>query len=64
MTTFFGRKLEPLALPDWADATRATVHDPLWFLARQWQLGEFQGENASTPVRADVVTRSPLSCCC
>lgn len=58
MTTFFGRKLEPLALPDWADATRATVHDPLWFLARQWQLGEFQGENASTPVRADVVTRT------
>jgi hypothetical protein len=29
----------------------ARVHDPLWFLARQWQMGEHQGENASTPVR-------------
>jgi hypothetical protein len=28
----------------------ARVHDPLWFLARQWQMGEHQGENASTPV--------------
>lgn len=28
----------------------ARVHDPLWFLARQWQMGEHQGESASTPV--------------
>jgi hypothetical protein len=28
----------------------AAVHDPVWFLARQWQMGEQQGENASTPV--------------
>nr|WP_180204878.1 hypothetical protein [Pseudomonas sp. SbOxS1]NYU04878.1 hypothetical protein [Pseudomonas sp. SbOxS1] len=27
----------------------AAVHDPLWFLARQWQMGEHQGENASSP---------------
>ena len=31
----------------------APVHDPVWFLARQWQMGENQGENASTPVRVD-----------
>ncbi|ALL71387.1 hypothetical protein K788_0001814 (plasmid) [Paraburkholderia caribensis MBA4] len=31
----------------------ARVHDPLWFLARQWQMGEHQGENASTPVRVN-----------
>ncbi len=24
------------------------VHDPLWMLARQWQLGEFRGNNAGT----------------
>ncbi len=30
----------------------ARVYDPLWFLARQWQMGEHQGENASTPVAA------------
>jgi len=28
----------------------ANVHDPAWFLARQWQMGEHQGENASTPM--------------
>lgn len=39
----------------------ATVHDPVWFLARQWMMGEFQAENASTPVRVDyAVTHTPL----
>jgi hypothetical protein len=28
---------------------QARVHDPLWMLTRQWQLGEFQGEDAGTP---------------
>jgi hypothetical protein len=27
----------------------ATINDPVWFLARQWQMGEHQGENASSP---------------
>ena len=27
----------------------AAIHDPVWFLARQWQMGEHQGENASSP---------------
>ena len=29
----------------------ARVHDPLWLLGRQWQLGEIQGEDAGTPVQ-------------
>lgn len=28
----------------------ARVADPLWYLARQWQVGEFHGEDAATPV--------------
>ena len=34
----------------------ATVADPLWMLARQWQVGEFAGEDAASPVqiRAEV----------
>ncbi len=56
MPTFFADRLEPLPVPGPADATRGTVHDPLWFLTRQWQLGEFQGENASTPVKVEAVT--------
>lgn len=31
---------------------QARVYDPLWLLARQWQLGEFQGEDNGSPVRA------------
>ena len=30
----------------------ARVHDPLWLLARQWQVGEFRGEDAGTPIVA------------
>ena len=33
---------------------RAEVADPVWFLARQWELGEFQGEDASSPVRVTL----------
>ena len=32
----------------------AAVHDPVWFLARQWQMGEHHGENASTPVLVEL----------
>lgn len=38
----------------------APVHDPLWLLARQWQLGELQGENASSPVFAAYRLASAL----
>ena len=32
----------------------ARVHDPLWLLARQWQVGEFEGRDAGSPVVANV----------
>ena len=32
----------------------ARVHDALWFLARQWQVGEFQGKDAGTPAIIQV----------
>jgi hypothetical protein len=37
---------------------RAEVRDPLWMLARQWQLGEFDGEDAGTPVVAKMLTET------
>ena len=41
---------------------QARVHDPLWLLARQWQLGEFEGEDAGSPVEAHVAAEcSPLT---
>jgi hypothetical protein len=31
------------------ESLQARVRDPLWFLARQYQMGEFQGEDAASP---------------
>ncbi|MER5423920.1 hypothetical protein [Streptosporangium roseum] len=36
---------------DGARGFAAEVADPAWFLGRQWQLGEHEGEDASSPVR-------------
>jgi hypothetical protein len=36
----------------------AAVRDPLWFLTRQWQLGEFQGEDAASPAFISVTVQS------
>jgi hypothetical protein len=36
----------------------ARVHDPLWLLARQWQLGEFNGKDAGTPAIVQVAGTS------
>ena len=36
----------------------AAIHDPVWFLGRQWQMGEHQGENASSPIWADYALTS------
>ena len=33
-------------------ALRAEVRDALWMISRQWQLGEFKGEDAGSPVSA------------
>jgi hypothetical protein len=35
---------------DLTPGLEAHVADPLWFLARQWQTGEFAGEDAASPV--------------
>jgi hypothetical protein len=38
--------------PDFERALRAEVRDALWMLTRQWQLGEFHGDDAGSPVLA------------
>ncbi|MBB5717066.1 hypothetical protein [Sphingomonas aerophila] len=48
-------RLEPQSLSgEPAQALTARVHDPLWLLARQWQFGEFDGEDAGTPVAVEL----------
>lgn len=43
--------------PDIAEALEARVKDPLWFLARQWQMGEFEAESGGTPMLAILRAR-------
>jgi len=38
--------------PDFTRALKAEVRDPLWLITRQWQMGEFAGEDAGSPVGA------------
>ena len=48
-------RLEPITRGANLDGgLRAEVHDPLWLLARQWQLGEFWGSDAGSPVQATL----------
>ena len=49
-TAFEGRPRSP----DLARPLRAEVRDALWMLARQWQVGKFQGEDAGVPVNAKL----------
>ena len=52
-------RLEPLPRDaSLARSLQAQVRDPLWMLARQWQVGEFRGEDAGSPVQAAVSVES------
>jgi hypothetical protein len=60
--TFWNRLEGRPRSDDLNKALRADVRDPLWMLSRQWQFGEFKGEDAGMPVRAKVlVESSPIS---
>jgi hypothetical protein len=39
---------------DFTRALKAEISDALWMLARQWQMGEFQGDDAGSPVLAKL----------
>lgn len=39
---------------DFERSLRAEIRDPLWMLTRQWQFGEFRGEDAGSSVQARV----------
>lgn len=58
-------RLEPQCTnADIGMTTRARLLDPLWLMTRQWQLGEFQGEDTGSPVQARVrATHATLDRC-
>lgn len=43
---------------DFSRSLRAEIRDPLWMLCRQWQMGEFQGEDAGTALEARFVSET------
>lgn len=63
---FLDRKLLLPALPmfnrlegrprthDFDRALRAEIRDALWMLTKQWQMGEFQGDDAGSPVSSKL----------
>src|SRR4051794_9158255 len=54
-------RLEPQSVSgDPRPGLEARVHDPLWLLCRQWQLGELEGEDAGSPVGVELATTSRL----
>ncbi|MFD1687028.1 hypothetical protein [Halobellus litoreus] len=59
-------RVEPEARSEELPARNACVHDPLWLLGRQWQFGEFEGEDAGSPIElsyalvSDSMTRYQL----
>ena len=57
VTTTTWHRLEPRVRGgDPAIALRAAVHDPLWLLGRQWQMGELLGEDTAFPVAVRIET--------
>lgn len=49
----FWTRLEPRTREGTMERSlRAQIRDPLWMLARQWQVGEFRGDDAGSPIQA------------
>ena len=54
-------RLEPQSVTgDPRPGLEARVHDPLWLLSRQWQLGELEGDDAGSPLGVELSTTSHL----
>jgi hypothetical protein len=54
-------RLEPRTETSIDDGLAARLHDPLWLLGRQWQLGELTAQDAGSPIAVRVAwTSSPI----
>lgn len=45
---------------DFDRALKAEIRDPLWMLTKQWQTGEFMGDDAGSPAGAKVHLKSTM----
>jgi hypothetical protein len=59
----YWNRLEPRpTAPSIAETLSARLRDPLWLLSRQWQFGEFHGEDAGSPAWVSAnTTCTPLT---
>ena len=62
MADIFWDRLEPHTRSEnLEEGLQERMADSLWLLARQWQVGEFRGEDAASPIHARVhVTSTPI----
>ncbi|QIE55146.1 hypothetical protein G5B40_06590 [Pikeienuella piscinae] len=60
MSSIIGwNQIEPVARDQsFREGLESTIYDPAWTLARQWQIGEFQGEDAGSAVLARIAMRA------
>jgi len=63
MADLFWDRIEPHTRdPGLEEGLQARLADPLWLMARQWQLGEFRGEDAASPIHIRAtVEHHPLT---
>ncbi len=48
-------RLEPRTRQaDFDQSLRTEIHDPMWMLARQWQFGEFKGEDTESDIKTKI----------
>jgi len=45
---------------DFDRALKAEIRDPLWMLTKQWQMGEFKGDDAGSPVSSKVYVEKTM----
>jgi hypothetical protein len=54
-------RVEPRARSsDLSEGLAGRVHDPLWLLCRQWQVGEYTGHDGGSPISASVAVRTTV----
>jgi len=53
--TAYNRMETSARVPDFDRSLKAEIRDPLWMLTRQWQFGEFQGDDAGTAIGTKIL---------
>jgi len=54
-------RLEPRSRKaEFERSLKTEIHDPLWMLTRQWQFGEFKGEDTGSPIFAKLKIKSAM----